>query len=302
MSIEASKNDKPLISLILVTANRAEFLHDVLEAIQAQEETRWELVAADCGSDDDTHDVLKTRAAEDSRIKVLSIEETDKAIGRRQGLQKAKGQYLAFPDPNSLWSPGFLTHLLKTFEQSSENIGITYVPAEVLGDDGEVRRTLPENLRYGAMVWELFEKPQLPLSALLIRRKVAKPLEKTGMRFWLSNDHALLIWLVYRTPVEPCGGAALVQIRPIEDQLPAYLDSVSGARGEALTHALENLPRVVPSRFARRCLAGFHRTRSATLARDGDTADAFTSALRALMYRPLWPRAWQQLLRLALKA
>jgi len=79
----------------------------VLDAIQAQYESRWELLAVDCGSEDSTLEVLEARAVADSRFQVLSIEETDKAVGRRQGLQKARGQYLAFPDPNSLWSPNF---------------------------------------------------------------------------------------------------------------------------------------------------------------------------------------------------
>ena len=301
MNTDNQGGRKPSISLILVTANRADWLEDVLDAIQAQYESRWELLAVDCGSEDSTLEVLEARAVADSRFQVLSIEETDKAVGRRQGLQKAREQYLAFPDPNSLWSPEFLNRLLNSFDQSPENTGIIYSPSNVLGNHGDVFRTLPEALRYGAMVWELFEKPQLALSALLIRRKVVKPLEKTGRRFWLSNDHALLIWMAYKTHVEPCGGEALVQVRPIEGQLPAYLDAASEAQGEALTHALENLPRVVPSRFARRCLANFHRAHSVSLAKEGDTGDAFSSAVRALMYRPLWPRAWQQLLRLALK-
>lgn len=292
---------KILVSLILVTANRAEWLQDVLDSIQAQVEDRWELLAVDCGSEDETLGVLQARAAEDSRIKVLSIEETDKAIGRRQALQKAKGQYLAFPDPNTTWSPQFLAELIRTFAQSPDNTGITYATATVHGDGGEVRRTLPDDLRYGAMVWELFAKPQLPLSAILVRRRIAQPLKKTGMRFWLSNDHALLIWLAYKAPVEPCAGEALVQLHPIEGQLPAYLDALTEARGEALMHALENLPRVVPSRFARHSLANFYRNRSLSLAASGDTGDAFSAALRTLMYRPLWPRAWQQILRLTLK-
>ncbi|TDT41339.1 glycosyl transferase family 2 [Halospina denitrificans] len=292
---------EPLVSLILITANRADWLEAVLDSIQAQEEERWELVAVDCGSQDNTLELLESRASDDSRVRVLSIEETDKAVGRRYGLQKAKGRYLAFPDVHSHWSPEFLTRLLREFDECPESTGITYVSADILGSEGEVNRTLPEELRYGAMVWELFEKPELALSALLIRRKVIKPLEKTGMRFWLSNDHGLLIWLAYRMPLKFCDGEGMVQVRPIEERLPSYLESVSEARGEALTHALENLPRIVPSRFARRCLADFYRARSVSLANNGDTGDAFSCALQALMYRPLWPRAWQQLLRLVVK-
>ena len=301
MSGDRQGGERPLVSLILVTANRAEWLDDVLDAIQAQQEDLWELIAVDCGSEDGTFEVLEARATGDSRVRVQSIDETDKAIGRRQALSKARGQYLAFPDPNSLWSPEFLTQLRKKLDQSPEKTGITCAPSDVLGSGDEVRWTLPGDLRHQTMVQDLFEKPQLVLSALLIRRKVLKPLEKTGMRFWLANDHALLIWLTCKTALEPCGGTSLVRIRPIEDQYPAYLDPVAEARGEALEYALENLPRVVPSRFARRCLAGFYRRRSVSLVVNGGTGDALGCALRALMYRPLWPRAWKQLLSIVVK-
>ncbi|MFO7788093.1 MAG: glycosyltransferase family A protein [Halospina sp.] len=301
MSGDRQGGEKPLVSLILVTANRAEWLGDILDAIQAQQEDHWELIAVDCGSQDNTFEVLEAYAAADTRVQAQSIEETDKAIGRRQALSKARGQYLAFPDPNSLWSPDFLTQLLKKFEQSPENTGVTCAPSDVLGSGDEVRWTLPGDLRHQTMVRDLFEKPQLVLSALLLRRNVLKPLEKTGMRFWLSNDHALLIWLACKTTLERCERTSLVRVRPIEGQYPAYLDPVSEARGEALEHALENLPRVVPSRFARRCLAGFYRGRSVSLVVDGGTGDALGCALRALMYRPMWPRAWKQLLSIAVK-
>lgn len=301
MSGDRQGGEKPLVSLILVTANRAEWLGDVLDAIQAQQEDRWELIAVDCGSQDATLEVLEARAAGDFRVRVQSIEETDKAIGRRQALSKARGQYLAFPDPNSLWSPGFLTQLCKKLDQSPEKTGITCVPSDILGSGDEVCWTLPGDPRHQTMVQDLFEKPQLVLSALLIRRKVLKPLEKTGMRFWLANDHALLIWLTCKTALEPCGGTSLVRIRPIEGQYPACLDPVSEARGEALEYALENLPGVVPSRFARRCLAGFYRGRSVSIVVNGSTGDALGCALRALMYRPLWPRAWKQLLSIVVR-
>ena len=302
MGAEFDKADeKPLVSLILVTANRADYLVDVVDAIQAQRERSWEMIAVDCASLDNTLGFLEARAANDARIRVFSIEETDKGIGRRMALTKARGRYLAFPDANSLWSSEFLSCLVPVFDHAPENTGIVYAATEVLGGDGDISKTLPEKLRHGAMVCELFEKPQLPLSALMVRRNLLKPLHKTGMRVWLSNDHALLIWMVYKAPTEPAGAMALARIRPIDGMLPAYLDPVSKARGDALTHALENLPRVVPARFARRCLASFYRARSRALAVKNERGEAFTAAMYALMYRPLWPAAWRHFLRIMLK-
>ena len=294
--------EPPTVSLLLVTANRATWLDALLSNIEAQTMTGWEVIAVDCASTDETLERLKSWSEYDSRVRVFSTEETDRAIGRRQALQKARGDFVVWVDPHTAWPPGFLASLLATFDAVPETTGVIYASCEVLTDDGSVARTLPGARRYPTMVRELFEAPQLPLAALLVRRSAIHRLEKTGMRFVLGNDHALILWLAHQIPFEPAGQSVnSVQISPIDGVLPLSLDPVSEGRGEAMTYALENFPRAVPARFARRCLASFQCQRARALSAGGDSGEALSSALRALMYRPLWPRAWKQLLSIVVK-
>lgn len=296
------KAESPTVSLLLVTANRAAWLDAGIGTIEAQTATNWELIAVDCASTDETLERLETWARDDNRVRVFSAEETDRAIGRRQALQKARGDFVVWVDPHTVWPTSFLEFMLAAFDRAPETTGAVYAPSQVLDDDGNVVRTLPGTLKHPTMVRELFEAPRFPLTALLIRRSAIRRLEKTGMKFILGNDHALLLWLAHQVPLEPSGeGIDPVQIRRIDGLLPISLDPVSEGRGEAMTYALENFPRAVPARFARKCFATFHRGRAQALSVNGDSGEALASALQALMYRPLWPRAWKQLLSVAVK-
>ncbi len=152
------------------------------------------------------------------------------------------------------------------------------------------------------MIRELFENPCFPLSALMIRRAVVRPLEKTGKGPVLANDHTLLLWLAYRTPFEAAPETLdPIHVHRIDGILPVVLDPVSEQREDAMNYALEHFTGAVPARFARKSLASFHNTRSRALSACGDSGEALSQVMRALMYRPLWPRAWKQLLSIAVK-
>ncbi|XOZ34104.1 glycosyltransferase family 2 protein [Halomonadaceae bacterium KBTZ08] len=289
----------PRVSVLLVTANRSEWLEPVLRSLQAQTLTDWELIAVDCDSTDDTLERLSSWAQSSERVRVLSVEATDRAVGRRQALQKVRGDYVAWADPQTGWPNDFLENLLACSREAGESRSVIYAPTQILDGEGGTVRTLPGTLQHATMVRNLFEEPRFPLSALLIPRRVMRSLEKTGMRFVLSNDHALLLWLAHQAAFEPAAGSLdPVCVYPAEGTLPMSLDPVAESRGEAMTYALENFRGAVPARFARRCLATFHCRRSRA---SEDSGEALASASRALMYRPLWPRAWKQLLSVVLR-
>lgn len=288
---------KPFVTLILATANRAEWLEEPINAILAQHETRFELMLLDCGSEDGTGDVLE-RFAGDERVRVERLEERDKGIARRQALQRAKGDFVMFPDPHAIWQPPVLERLLRAMGELPASTGVVYCGGFLVNDEGEVVQEVPQVAPQGAVGDALFEAPVIPIAGVMVRYKVLKPLLKTANKFWLENDHALLLWLAGRTAFEPVN-EAMMTLRPIEGALPPGLDPVAEARGEAMTKALETIPGLVRARLARRCLSHHFVTRSLALGRAGEVNAAFGCAMRAVMYRPLWFRAWKQVLRLA---
>jgi glycosyltransferase involved in cell wall biosynthesis len=61
----------PLISIVLPTFNGSRYLRTAVESCRTQTFTDWELILVDDASTDDTPDLIRELAAQDSRIHVL---------------------------------------------------------------------------------------------------------------------------------------------------------------------------------------------------------------------------------------
>jgi glycosyltransferase involved in cell wall biosynthesis len=102
----------PLVSVIMPTFNRREFLPAAIESVFAQTLTDWELIIADDGSAAETRACLA--ALEDPpRVRVLLLEHCGRpGAVRNAGLREARGEYVAFLDSDDLWLPGKLEQQL----------------------------------------------------------------------------------------------------------------------------------------------------------------------------------------------
>ncbi|MEM1425808.1 MAG: glycosyltransferase family 2 protein [Cyanobacteria bacterium P01_H01_bin.130] len=105
---EATENgviEDGLISVIIPVFNGAATLPETVRSLQAQTDTHWEAVIVDDGSTDDTGAIAQGLAREDSRIRVVSQENSRQAIARNYGLTVARGSLIAFLDADDWWTP-----------------------------------------------------------------------------------------------------------------------------------------------------------------------------------------------------
>lgn len=89
-------------SVVIPTHNRAGLLAETLETVFAQEERDFEILVVDDGSTDETPEVLSRYAG---RIEVLRQENRGPAAARNLGIERARGQYVAFLDSDDRWFP-----------------------------------------------------------------------------------------------------------------------------------------------------------------------------------------------------
>jgi glycosyltransferase involved in cell wall biosynthesis len=99
--------DRPLISVILPTRNRAALLPDAIESVRAQSYEHWELLVVDDASTDGTPSEL-ARFAADPRIRVLHGRGRGVAAARNIAMAAAQGQFFAYLDSDNTWRPEFL--------------------------------------------------------------------------------------------------------------------------------------------------------------------------------------------------
>jgi len=98
----------PIVSVVLPTFNRLEFLPPAVESVFAQTFPDWELIIADDGSSADTRTYLQT-LDDPPRVKVIWLSHTGRpAVVRNAALREAQGEYVAFMDSDDLWLPGKL--------------------------------------------------------------------------------------------------------------------------------------------------------------------------------------------------
>jgi glycosyltransferase involved in cell wall biosynthesis len=96
---------QPLVSVILPTFNRLQYLPAAVDSVRAQSVDNWELIIADDGSDETTRAYLRG-IEEPSRVQVLWLAHAgNPGAARNAALGKARGEYIAFLDSDDLWMP-----------------------------------------------------------------------------------------------------------------------------------------------------------------------------------------------------
>lgn len=112
-----------MISFIIATYNRPDYLAILLWSIKNQTSKDWEVIVMDEGENQSVVDM-----ANDKRIKRYTFERIEMTDGRgscgilpkNAGVKYAKGEYLCFPSEDTYYVPIFVEEMLK----QSENLDI----------------------------------------------------------------------------------------------------------------------------------------------------------------------------------
>ena len=96
-----------MISVIIPTFNRAEFLKEAVQSVLDQDYFRrqdpdlaFEIIVVDDGSTDATRSVIRSFAFD---IRYFYQENRGVSTARNVGLQHAKGDFIAYLDSDDLW-------------------------------------------------------------------------------------------------------------------------------------------------------------------------------------------------------
>ncbi|MGO9531621.1 MAG: glycosyltransferase family 2 protein [Syntrophobacteraceae bacterium] len=107
---------RTLISVIVPTYNRKNYIAGAVESVIAQRIDDLEIIVVDDGSSDDTRGVLTAYL---HSIRYFYQENRGVSAARNLGVSKANGKLLAFLDSDDLWTPGKLSAQLHNV--TSEN-------------------------------------------------------------------------------------------------------------------------------------------------------------------------------------
>ncbi len=90
----------PKVSVIIPVYNVEKYLKESLDSLVKQTLQDIEIICIDDGSTDSSGDILKEYAKNDNRITIITQENKGQGDARNKGIEIAKGEYLAFLDPD----------------------------------------------------------------------------------------------------------------------------------------------------------------------------------------------------------
>lgn len=113
-------DDPPLISVIVPARNESQNIETCIRSLLAQNYPRFEVIAVDDCSEDDTGNILVDIAKQDSRLTVVDGQTPPdgwmgKAHAIYQGYRLAKGEYILFTDADTLHAPYLLSGVMRHF-------------------------------------------------------------------------------------------------------------------------------------------------------------------------------------------
>lgn len=97
---------KTIISAVIPTYNREKYVTNAIDSVLAQTFYNYEIIVIDDGSTDNTRKVLSSYG---NKIRYFFQENKGVSAARNLGVEKAKGEWIAFLDSDDEWLPGYLS-------------------------------------------------------------------------------------------------------------------------------------------------------------------------------------------------
>ena len=110
------------ISIIMPVYNSEAYLQNCVDSILGQNFDSFELLLIDDGSTDKSPEFCDVIAQEDSRVKVFHKANGGICEARNYGMERAKGEYIAFSDHDDFVLPGFLKDNYRLAKENAADI------------------------------------------------------------------------------------------------------------------------------------------------------------------------------------
>jgi len=173
MTTQGTAVTTPRISVVVAFFNNGDDLADCLDSIAAQSVTDLEVIMVDDGSTDGGTEIAAAKAAADPRFTLIQPEHGGPGGARNRGVERARGEFLAFVDGDDMLPANAYELLLHTLESSGSDFvsgavlrigpkGINPSALHSLAIKGRQRRThitKTPRLLYDVSVWnKLFRR------------------------------------------------------------------------------------------------------------------------------------------------
>ncbi|MGE0846589.1 MAG: glycosyltransferase [Flavobacteriaceae bacterium] len=129
----------PLVSLVVINWNYAQFVGQTIESIKVQDYPWFEAIVVDNGSDDDSLKVIRAHIAGDGRFRIIELERN---LGHLGGFLRAvgeiRGDFVTAVDADDTLFPNFVSSHVQVHLAAPQNVGLTSSNVVETTADGRV--------------------------------------------------------------------------------------------------------------------------------------------------------------------
>ena len=93
-------DETPKVSVIIPIYNQEKYLRYCLESVLLQNLQEIEVICVNDGSTDGSFEILSELAWTDERMRIIDQENQGAGEARNTGIREARGEYVAFIDPD----------------------------------------------------------------------------------------------------------------------------------------------------------------------------------------------------------
>ncbi|MGL3001278.1 glycosyltransferase family 2 protein [Flavobacterium sp. RSSB_23] len=169
-------NNQPIISVIIPTYKRTDYLKLTLQSILNQTFKDFEIIVIDDGTPNDDNFFLCQTF---EKVKYIKIENSGgPAKPRNVGIREAKGKYIAFVDDDDLLMPNKLEKQVAVLENNPD-FGLVHCCCQVIDENGIEKKEIigrPGSLdvKHGDVSMRMMGNWTLMMPTPLIRREIIK--------------------------------------------------------------------------------------------------------------------------------
>ena len=290
---------RPIVTVVMPTFNRLEYVRDAVASVYAQTFADWELVVIDDGSGDETRRFLRSQP--DSRTSVIFRPHTGiPALVRNQGIARARGRYVAFLDSDDRWAAEKLQRQLALMESVPARRWSYTAVRRIDAEGHEIHTRSVPWIPYSGSILEQVLRVDAQIATPAVMAELAFVRELGGfdekMRF--IEDYDLWSRMALRSEVA-VDAAPLADVRSHLEHFTS--DRIGGLSGWASLYA--KMEGLVPTphlrALCRRRKREYFLLLAAQQARVRDWAGMRETIVAAARARAFSPRGWLRIAKAA---
>jgi glycosyltransferase involved in cell wall biosynthesis len=259
--ITQSQKANPVVSVIIPTFNRADFLDRALSSVLLQTYRRFEILVVDDGSTDSTAELVETWKTKFAQahsgpilLKYIQTKNRGVSAARNAGICAAKAEWIAFLDSDDEWLPSKLEMQMNHARQNPE---FSLIHSEEIWIRNGVRVNQPVKYkkRGGWVFLDCLPLCFIGPSTVLIKKTVLEKFGNFREEFPVCEDYMLWLQISLKNPVGFIETPLTMKYGGHPDQLSHSLKAMDYYRVLAIDEILkENFEYIEWKEQARRML------------------------------------------------